>query len=473
VLNVLTVLGTRPEAIKLAPVVHELRRRSAEGDVKSRVCVTGQHRDMLPPMLEMFGIEPDFDLSVMEPDQSPARTAAAILTRLEPVLANERPDWVLVQGDTTTAAAGALAAFYAGCRVGHVEAGLRTHDKRQPFPEEIHRRLAGVLADLHFSPTDRARQNLLREGIPESRISVTGNPVIDALQWVLKMPPPHALGVLLSRIGLGGGPDLAGPKLMLVTAHRRENHGEPLENICMALRELAEHYGNKIRIVYPVHRNPEVCRAVDALLGGVPHVALTPPLDYATFVHLMSRAAVILTDSGGVQEEAPALGVPVLVLRDVTERVEGVEEGNVRVIGTGRQAIVKAALRSLDLPGTGRKVLLYGDGLAAPRIVSALLGEGGEDGGGRVFVAGCGIGKKDEGDRKGVSNSRDRGNGCGSGAFNGGVVEDGADGDRNRQHGWVLGGGKGASEEGGEGQRIVVSGKFARGIGRAGTGVAG
>jgi UDP-N-acetylglucosamine 2-epimerase (non-hydrolysing) len=378
--KVLGVLGTRPEAIKLAPVIRELRARAGAGGpaegvgagLQTVVCVTGQHRELLDPMLSIFGIEPDYDLELMENNQSPTRLASAALARLEPILETERPDWVLVQGDTTTVAAASLAAFYARVRVGHVEAGLRTGDKWQPFPEEINRRIGGVIADLHFAPTSRARDNLLREGVSERRIHVTGNTVIDALHWVAGLTPPETTGALLRRCRGESADD----RIVLVTAHRRENFGRPLESICLALRDLAGRPG--VRVVYPVHLNPNVWGPVHQLLGGVSGVSLVPPLDYLSMVHLLKQSYMVLTDSGGLQEEAPGLGVPVLVLRETTERPEGVDAGAVRVIGTRRERIVAEACRLLDDAAAYRRLARavnpYGDGHAGERIVSALLG---------------------------------------------------------------------------------------------------
>ena len=377
-MKVLTVFGTRPEAIKLAPVIRELQRRSADGGLRSLVCVTAQHRQMLDQVLRLFDITPDYDLNIMEEDQSPTQVASAVLARLEPILEKERPDWVLVQGDTTTVVAASLAAFYARAKVGHVEAGLRTYDKWRPFPEEINRRVAGVIADLHFAPTERARQNLLREGVPDERIIVTGNPVIDALHWVANQSCPPEVERLLKAEGKIRNPK-SEIRNVLVTAHRRENFGAPLENICLALRDIAAHYDGRVRIVYPVHLNPNVWEPVHRLLGDVPNITLTPPLDYLPLVHLMKRSYLVLTDSGGIQEEAPGLGVPVLVLREVTERPEAVEAGTVRVVGTNRRRIVAEAVRLLEdaeaYTQMARAVNPYGDGHAAKRIVGALLGE--------------------------------------------------------------------------------------------------
>ncbi len=371
-IRVLSIFGTRPEAIKLAPVITELHERSG---IVSLVAVTAQHREMLDQVLGLFGIVPDYDLNLMAKNQSPSRLAALILERLEPVFESARPDWVLVQGDTTTVAAAALAAFHSRIKVGHVEAGLRSQDKWRPFPEEINRRLAGVIADFHFAPTDQSRQNLLREGVPESQVMVTGNTVIDALRWVQEQPwDPRSLGEA------GRALEVPRAKLVLVTAHRRENFGEPLARICGALKKLAEHYQDGIRLLYPVHRNPNVWEPVHRLLGDIPNVILSPPLEYLSLVHLMKRSYLVLTDSGGIQEEAPALGVPALVLREVTERPEAVACGNVRLVGTDPERILSEAIRLLDdreeRQRMARSVNPYGDGHAAERIVSALQGEG-------------------------------------------------------------------------------------------------
>src|SRR5512140_551368 len=342
-MRVLSVFGTRPEAVKMAPVVRSLAQ--AHG-IDSRVCVTAQHREMLDQVLQLFAIQPDYDLDLMREDQGLAELSAAIFTHLDPVLADFKPDWVLVQGDTTTVAIAALLSYYRRIRVGHVEAGLRTHNKWQPFPEEINRRVAGVAADLHFAPTEWTRQNLLREGVDDRLIVVTGNPVIDALHYVAQQPEPVSVRELAARLGLraqAGGP---GQRLLLVTAHRRESFGAPLESICEALRRLADR--GDVEIVYPVHLNPNVQEPVRRLLGGVPHITLLPPQDYPSLVYLMKRAALVLTYSGGIQEEAPAFGVPVLVLREVTERPEGVKAGVLKLVGTGTTTIVRAANRLLN-----------------------------------------------------------------------------------------------------------------------------
>lgn len=378
-IRVLSIFGTRPEAVKMAPVVRLLNQTQR---IESLVCVTAQHRQMLDQVLDLFSIQPDRDLNLMKPDQSLSQLTADIFTCLDPVLHELKPDWVLVQGDTTTVMAAALLAYYHRIKVGHVEAGLRTGDKWQPFPEEVNRRVAGVVADLHFAPTEWSRQNLLKENIPSDRIVVTGNTVIDALKFVADQPANQQVLELLERIGLSG--DQAGtveqPRLILVTAHRRENFGAPLEQICLALRDLAELYQERVRIVYPVHLNPNVQEPVYRLLEGVPGIILLPPLDYLPLVHLLKRTSVLLTDSGGLQEEAPGLGVPVLVLREVTERPEGVEAGTVCLVGTQRERLVEQTRRLLDDPlahaAMAQAVNPYGDGHAAERIVQAIINEG-------------------------------------------------------------------------------------------------
>jgi UDP-N-acetylglucosamine 2-epimerase (non-hydrolysing) len=366
-LRVLSIFGTRPEAVKMAPVVRELARTDG---IEARVCVTAQHRQMLDQVLNLFDIHPDVDLDLMRDNQSLAELSAAIFTHLDPVLEKMQPDWILVQGDTTTVAIAALLAYYRRIRVGHVEAGLRTNDKWQPFPEEINRRVAGVVADLHFAPTEWARQNLLREGVPDGRIAVTGNPVIDALHLVAGQEPPPQVTELLERTGVN-----AGRKLILVTAHRRENFGAPIESICSALQQLAGR--GDVELVYPVHLNPNIQEPVHRLLDGVAHINLLPPLDYLPLVHLIRRAHLVLTDSGGIQEEAPAFGVPVLVLREVTERPEGIQAGVARLVGTETGRIVAAASALLDDPAVhasmAKAVNPFGDGRAAGRIVQAIL----------------------------------------------------------------------------------------------------
>ena len=372
--TVLSVFGTRPEAVKMAPVVRELAARPG---VRSLVCVTAQHREMLDQVLDTFEIRPDYDLGLMRERQDLAQLAAGVLTALSPVLDEVRPDAVLVQGDTTTAMAAALAAFYRRVPVGHVEAGLRTGDRYSPFPEEINRRMVGVAATWHFAPTERAAGALRAEGVDPGDIFVTGNTVVDALLTVVRERPEAAPEIP----GVNGR-----ERLVLVTAHRRENFGAPLEGICAALRTLVERHED-LRIVYPVHLNPEVREPVRRLLADHPRITLLPPLGYAPFAHLIRRATLILTDSGGIQEEAPAFGTPVLVLRRDTERPEAIEAGTARLVGTDPAAIVAEAERLLDDPAAyaamARAGNPFGDGTAARRIVDILLerlgpGEAGE-----------------------------------------------------------------------------------------------
>jgi UDP-N-acetylglucosamine 2-epimerase (non-hydrolysing) len=380
-LKILSVFGTRPEAIKMAPVIQELGRTP---ELTSYVCVTAQHRQMLDQVLGLFNIHPDVDLDLMQSDQSLSSLTAEIFENLDPVLVSLKPDWVLVQGDTTTVIAAALAAYYRRIQVGHVEAGLRTGDKWQPFPEEINRRLASVVTDLHFAPTEWARQNLLRENIPASQVIVTGNPVIDALQKVAGMPPTPDVLELFRAIDIPyqsiDPPDKHSqdfPRLVLVTAHRRENFGIPLENICHSLRDLSNRYHDAIRIVYPVHLNPNVHAPVHRLLDDIPNIILLNPLDYLPMVQLMRHASLVLTDSGGLQEEAPAFGTPVLVMRQVTERPEGLHAGTVRLVGTDRESIVTQASHLLDdsqaYQAMAQAINPYGDGKASGRIVRAIL----------------------------------------------------------------------------------------------------
>ena len=356
----------------MAPIVRLLGRTPG---VEARVCVTAQHRQMLDQVLNLFGISPDYDLDLMRADQSLAQLSASIFTSLDPVFTDFKPDWVLAQGDTTTVAITAMLAYYQHVKFGHVEAGLRTHDKWQPFPEEINRRIAGVTADLHFAPTEWSKQNLLREGIGEDLIRVTGNTVIDALQYVSGQTEPAEISELCGRLLQAQAPRQPAKRLILVTAHRRENFGKPLEDICRALIELAGR--GDVEIVYPVHLNPKVQEPVRRLLGGVDHISLLPPLDYLPLVHLMKHAALILTDSGGIQEEAPAFGIPTLVLRDVTERPEGVTAGTLKLAGTDPGRIVAQAARLLDDPAAYAEMAKaanpYGDGHAAQNIIRALL----------------------------------------------------------------------------------------------------
>ena len=366
--RVLVIFGTRPEAIKLAPVVAAL---ADSNNLQARVCVTGQHREMLDQMLQLFSIRPDCDLGIMRPNQDLFELTARALDGLRTALEAEQPAAVLVQGDTTTAMVAALAAFYCKVPVGHVEAGLRTDRRYDPFPEEMNRRLTSHLATWHYAPTPHAADNLRREGIAAQQIVVTGNTVVDALQMIvarLERHPTACRPILPAE-------QLAGRKLVLVTGHRRESFGEGLRNICSALRALADRHHDAL-IVYPVHPNPAVREPVHALLGDQPNIILTSPLDYLPFVDLMRRAYLILTDSGGLQEEAPSLGVPVLVMRETTERPEAIAAGTAVLIGTNCEAIVAAASRLLTDAGAHARMRAarnpFGDGAAAPRIVAHL-----------------------------------------------------------------------------------------------------
>ncbi len=372
-MKVLSVFGTRPEAIKMAPVIKELKKRPDSFD--SMVCVTAQHRQMLDQVLSLFGIRPDYDLDIMKPGQDLFDITCNVLRGLKAVMGEAKPDIVLVHGDTTTTMAASMAAFYCGVRVGHVEAGLRTHNKHAPFPEEMNRRVTGAVADLHFAPTGAARDNLLREGVAEDSITITGNTVIDALLDVA--------GLLGSDDGLRQRfavefPFLdPGRRLILVTGHRRENFGAGFEDICRGLADLARAYPDT-DILYPVHLNPNVQEPVRRILGSRDHanVHLIEPVDYLPFVYLMSRSYLIITDSGGVQEEAPSLGKPVLVMRDTTERPEAVTAGTVKLVGTDRVKIVEEASLLLDSPAEYERMSMshnpYGDGMAAARIAEKL-----------------------------------------------------------------------------------------------------
>jgi len=363
--KILFVFGTRPEAVKLCPLVLHLRRHR---EFEARACVTAQHRGMLDQVLAAFGVIPDYDLDLMQPGQSLAQLTARILSKLEPVIAWERPDMLLVQGDTTTTFSGALAGFYQNVPVGHVEAGLRTGDLAQPFPEELNRVLSTRMAALHFAPTTAAAENLFAEGVPRARVCVTGNTGIDA---VLHVRNALAAG----RMPAQAWPQLdPAKKLIVVTAHRRESFGDGLERICEALALLAER--SDVQIVFPVHRNPRVMETVYRRLHGLPNVLLIEPLDYIPFVDLMRRAYLLITDSGGVQEEGPSLGKPILVLREKTERPEAVAAGTVKLVGTDGERIVGEASRLLCDSAAYRSMARmhnpYGDGRASGRIRKAM-----------------------------------------------------------------------------------------------------
>lgn len=351
----------------MAPVVSKLRRHA--DSIESRVCVTAQHREMLDQVLRLFEIIPDHDLNLMQDNQSLASVASSALIGVDEIITFEKPDWILAQGDTTTAMIASLAGFYRGVKVGHVEAGLRTWNRHHPFPEEINRKVADAVADLHFAPTEEARSNLLREGIAADTIKVTGNTVIDALLQVAELPSEWE-----------SGPLAAVPRdkrIILVTAHRRENFGKPLLSICRALAELAAR--GDVTIVYPVHLNPNVADVVRGELGSTQGVVLLEPLDYLPMVHLMKASYLVLTDSGGLQEEAPGLGKPVLVMRETTERPEGVTAGTVKLVGTGTAKIINEVNVLLDDRSSyiqmAQAVNPYGDGNASQRIVECLLDE--------------------------------------------------------------------------------------------------
>lgn len=392
-IKVLSVFGTRPEAIKMAPVIKELGKYPTI--FKSTVCVTGQHRQMLDQVLKIFDIEPDYDLKIMKQGQDLFDVTSNVLLGLRPVLTTVRPDIVLVHGDTTTTMAASLAAFYSGIPVGHVEAGLRTRNKRAPFPEEINRRITGCVADLHFAPTGWARQNLLAERVTDDTIYVTGNTVIDALFIALEKikienledkiiqqisaKNPNLLNVL-SKLVSGQDSKLEiqnseAKKIILVTGHRRENFGEGFENICRALKKIAQS-NHDVEIIYPVHLNPNVQEPVNRILANCPCVHLIEPQDYLPFVWLMNRSYLIITDSGGIQEEAPSLGKPVLVMRDTTERPEGVEYGTIKLVGTNERKIVEETTNLLrnyaDYDRMSQSLSPYGDGNASQRVIDVL-----------------------------------------------------------------------------------------------------
>ncbi|MDR2474855.1 MAG: UDP-N-acetylglucosamine 2-epimerase (non-hydrolyzing) [Bacteroidales bacterium] len=368
--KVLLVFGTRPEAIKMAPLVKEFQKHR---DVfETNVCVTAQHRQMLDQVLHFFDIQPDYDLNLMRPRQNLYQLTADVITGLKPVIEEFAPDYVFVHGDTTTSSFAALSAFYAGATVCHVEAGLRTWNKQAPFPEEMNRQITGRLADLHFAPTEAAKQNLLAENTKETSIFVTGNTVIDALLYAvekLKTYTDSEIETLQQSLDLS-------KRIILVTGHRRENFGEGFVHICNALAQIANEYPD-VEIVYPVHLNPNVQTPVYSLLNGRTNIKLINPLAYPAFIWLMNRAFIILTDSGGIQEEAPSLGKPVLVMRETTERPEAVDAGTVILVGTDRTKIVRETARLLNEPKYYESMTKihnpYGDGKAVSRIIQLLL----------------------------------------------------------------------------------------------------
>jgi len=364
-LKVITIFGTRPEAIKMAPLVKELEKRE---EIDAKVCVTAQHREMLDQVLELFHIKPDFDLNIMKSKQSLTGITTRVLQGLEEIFEAEKPNLILVHGDTTTTFAGSLAAFYKQIKVGHVEAGLRTFDKYFPFPEEMNRKLTGAIADMHFAPTKGSKNNLLREGISSEDIFVTGNTVIDAMEFTVEKDYIFATEEL-NHIDYN-------KKVIMVTAHRRENWGEGIENICEALKEIVEH-NKDVELVYLVHLNPVVKDVVYKHLSGLDRVHLLPPLEAKETHNLMNKCYMIMTDSGGLQEEAPHLGKPVLVLRDVTERPEAVAAGTVELVGTNKNTIIDTAnnlIRESEAYNKMTKAINpYGDGKASERIVDTIL----------------------------------------------------------------------------------------------------
>jgi UDP-N-acetylglucosamine 2-epimerase (non-hydrolysing) len=362
--SILCIIGTRPEAIKLAPVIRALRAQTDAPPV--RVCATAQHRALADEVLRHFEIGVDIDLDIMRPDQSLPQLTAMLFRELAGVVEREQPEWVVVQGDTTSALAGALAAEAAGTQVAHVEAGLRTFDTRDPFPEEINRQVIARASTLHFAPTDQARGNLLNEGVPEATIHVTGNTGIDALQWTLQQQPVEPLAAPRSDV-----------KTILVTIHRREAFGHSLRDMCVALRTIVSRAAGRVRVVWPVHPNPNVSMTAAAELSGIDGIELIDPVPYPRAVALLNQCDFVMTDSGGLQEEAPALGKPTLVLRERTERPEGVTAGIARLVGRDPDRIVAAAMRLLDdadeWARMAKRVSPYGDGLAGPRIAALLI----------------------------------------------------------------------------------------------------
>jgi UDP-N-acetylglucosamine 2-epimerase (non-hydrolysing) len=373
--TIVAIFGTRPEAIKMAPVILKLQTMSKK--LRTIVCVTAQHREMLDQVLDIFQIKPDYDLGIMKQNQSLFDVTVQGLKRLEGILKKEKPDIILVQGDTTTTFIASLAAYYLKIKIGHIEAGLRTKDKFNPFPEEINRRLTDCLADLFFVHTKKAKQNLLREGADKGKIFVTGNTVVDALLMIVKKQKNKKIQKEIEqRLLLDYGISFDNKKkLILVTGHRRESFGTDFDNICKGLKKIALHYKD-VEIIYPVHLNPHVQKPVRKILSGLENVHLIEPMDYFTFVWLMNRADLILTDSGGIQEEAPSLGKPVLVMRKKTERTEGIEVGTAKLVGTDSEKIYSETRRLLENNRLYEMMAKadnpYGDGKATERIVTAL-----------------------------------------------------------------------------------------------------
>lgn len=372
--KIMIVFGTRPEVIKLAPVILELKKYSSQ--VKPITVTTAQHREMLDQILRIFNLKPDYDLNIMKADQSLFDVASTALIKFEAILKKVNPDMVVIQGDTTTSFITGLAAYFLKIPIGHVEAGLRTHDKYHPFPEEMNRRLIGAIADIHFAPTWTSFKNLMRENVEKTKIFVTGNTVIDALLMTVKKAKNLSIQSEKIAVEYMKGIDFS-KKIILVTAHRRESFGKPFESICRAIKTLSESYSD-IEIIYPVHLNPNVRKVVNRILKNKDRVHLIPPLGYKSFVDLMNRSHIILTDSGGIQEEAPSLGKPVLVMRNCTERPEAIQAGTVKLVGTDEKKILRETRNLLENEDEYEKmanaVNPYGDGKAARRIVRCLLG---------------------------------------------------------------------------------------------------
>ena len=369
-ISVMVVIGTRPEAVKMSPIAQIIRK---DPEIEPILCLTAQHRQMVDQILNLFQIKPDIDLNLMKEAQQLPEVTSSILLSMNEVLKKTHPDWVLIQGDTTTVMATALAAFYNQVQVGHVEAGLRSYNKWAPFPEEINRKIAGIIADLNFAPTTQAKENLLKENFPEEICYVTGNTVIDALHQTAAMPFEIS-GSPLESIPFGK------KEIITVTAHRRENFGEPLKNICDTILAISRERQDQVHFVYPVHLNPAVQNTVYPILGNQPNITLLPPLDYLPMVQLLKRSKLLLTDSGGLQEEAPGLGIPVLVLREVSERPEGILTGNTRLTGTN-PAKIRAQIESLlddpeDWKRMSKAVNPYGDGHASERIIDIIKKHG-------------------------------------------------------------------------------------------------
>lgn len=364
-MKVMTVFGTRPEGVKMAPIIKALEKR--EG-IEQVICITAQHREMLDQVIDLFGIKPHYDLNIFKPGQSLTDITTNALKGLEEVIKKENPDVLLVQGDTTTVFAGALAAFYQKIKIGHVEAGLRSGNLYSPYPEEANRRLTGIMADFHFAPTERNRENLLKEDYPEEKIFITGNTVIDALKYAVKEDYVFDDERINSI-------DFENKRVILLTSHRRENLGKPMENVFTAVRDAIKDFED-VHVVFPVHLNPKVREIADRILGNNPKVSLTEPLDYGPFTNLMARTSLVVTDSGGLQEEAPALGKPVLVIREETERPEGVESGTAKLVGTSYHEVYKNIVLLLEdqeeYARMAKSVNPYGDGTASEKIVDVL-----------------------------------------------------------------------------------------------------